>query len=247
MAIPVSELQSINPSSIIELFELELSTALHGTSTTYRFHAGINDVGSGAQDIIWNGNAYTKLPIKVEGFEYNAESGTLPRPTITVSNLLGAISAILLDVNTTTAGNDLTGAKFTRIRTLVRYIDNANFDGDNPFGTPDTTAEFPKEIYYVARKVSEDRASVVFELAAVFDLAGVRAPKRHCSQNLCPWIYKGSECGYSGTDYFNENDESVDDVADDVCGKKLSSCEARFGANNALPFGAFPGIGAFNG
>ena len=247
MAIPVSELQKINPSSIIELFELELSTTLHGTSTTYRFHPGINDVGSGHQNIIWNGNQYTKLPIEVEGFEYNAESGSLPRPTITVANLLGSITAILLDVNTTTAGNDLTGAKFTRIRTLARYLDNDNFDGDNPFGTPDTTAEFPKEIYYVARKVSENRDVVQFELAASFDLAGVRAPKRHCSQNLCPWIYKGSECTYSGTDYFNENDESVDDAADDVCGKKLSSCEARFGENNALPFGGFPGIGAFNG
>ena len=52
MAIPVSELQKINPSSIIELFELELDSTLHGASTTYRFHAGINAVGSGAQDII---------------------------------------------------------------------------------------------------------------------------------------------------------------------------------------------------
>lgn len=246
MAIPVSELQKINPSSIIELFELELDATLHGTSTTYRFHAGINAVGSGHQNIIWNGNQYTKLPIEVEGFEYKADSGQLPRPTIQVANILGTITAILLDVNTTTAGNDLTGAKFTRIRTLVRYIDNDNFDGDNPFGTPDTTAEFPKEIYYVQRKVSENRDIVTFELGASFDLAGVRAPKRHCSQNLCPWIYKGSECGYSGSDFFNENDESVDDSADDVCGKKLSSCEARFG-DDPLPFGAFPGIGAFNG
>ena len=246
MAIPVSELQKINPSSIIELFELELDATLHGTSTTYRFHAGINAVGSGHQNIVWNGNQYTKLPIEVEGFEYNADSGQLPRPTIRVANILGTITAILLDVNTTTAGNDLTGAKFTRIRTLVRYIDNDNFDGDNPFGTPDTTAEFPKEIYYVQRKVSENRDIVTFELGASFDLAGVRAPKRHCSQNLCPWIYRGSECGYSGSDFFNENDESVDDSADDVCGKKLSSCEARFG-DDPLPFGAFPGIGAFNG
>ena len=66
MAIPVSELQKINPSSIIELYELELDATLHGTSTTYRFHPGINDVGSGHQNIIWNGNQYTKLPIEVE-------------------------------------------------------------------------------------------------------------------------------------------------------------------------------------
>ena len=247
MPIPFSELQKINPSSIIELFELETTEALHGSDFTYRFHPGINDVGSGAQDIIWAGNTYTKLPIAAEGFDYNAESGSLPRPTLTVANLLGGITAILLDVNTTTAGNDLTGAKLTRIRTLVRYIDNDNFDGDNPFGTPDSTQKFNDDIYYVARKVGENRDSVTFELAATFDLAGVRAPKRQCSANLCPWIYKGSECGYSGTDYFNENDESVGNADADKCGKRLSSCEARFGENAALTFGGFPGIGAFNG
>ena len=34
-----SNLQSINPSAIIELFTLQLSTALHGANTIYRFHA----------------------------------------------------------------------------------------------------------------------------------------------------------------------------------------------------------------
>jgi hypothetical protein len=29
----------------------------------------------------------------------------------------------------------------------------------------------------------------------------------------------------------------------DVCGKRLSSCQARFGITAALPFGSFPGIG----
>ena len=246
MAVPTSELQKVNPSSIIELFELELTTALHGVNFTYRFHAGINDVGSGAQDIIWNGNTYTKYPIEVEGFDYNAESGSLPRPTIRVSNLFGSITAILLQVNATTPGNDLTGAKLTRIRTLVRYIDGANFSGGtNPYGTPDTSAKMPDEIYYVARKVTEGRDLVEFELAASFDLAGVRAPKRQCSANLCPWIYKGAECGYSGSSYFDENDKAVTDSADDRCGKRLSSCQARFGSTNTLPFGGFPGIGAF--
>jgi lambda family phage minor tail protein L len=246
MAVPTSELQKVNPSSIIELFELELTTALHGVDFTYRFHAGINDVGSGAQDIIWDGNTYAKYPIEVEGFDYNAESGSLPRPTIRVSNLFGSITAILLQVNATTPGNDLTGAKLTRIRTLVRYIDGANFSGGtNPYGTPDTSAKLPDEIYYVARKITESRDLVEFEMAASFDLAGVRAPKRQCSANLCPWIYKGAECGYSGTSYFDENDKAVTDSADDKCGKRLSSCQARFGSTAELPFGGFPGIGAF--
>ena len=207
MAVPVSELQKINPSSIIELFELELFANIHGSAFTYRFHAGTNALSTNG-NIVWDGNTYSALPIEVEGFEYNAESGSLPRPTIRVANLLGSITAILLDVNQTTAGNDLTGAKLTRIRTLVRYIDAVNFTGGtNPYGTPDTSATLPSEIYYVARKVSETRDAVTFELSASFDLAGVRAPKRQCSANLCPWIYKGSECGYSGSSFFDENDK----------------------------------------
>ena len=247
MAVPVSELQKVNPSSIIELFELEISAAIHGADFTYRFHAGTSPYNSNG-NVVWDGNTYSALPIEAEGFEYKAESGSLPRPRIRVANLLGSITAILLDVNTTTAGNDLTGAKLTRIRTLLRYIDDANFpdESSNPFGTADTTSKFPDEIYYVARKVSEDRNTVEFELAASFDLAGVRAPKRQCSANLCPWIYKGSECGYSGSDFFDENDNAVTDTDLDKCGKRLSSCEARFGENAALPFGGFPGIGAFN-
>ena len=37
-----ADLQSINPSAIIELFQLKLDSALHGASTTYYFHAGSN-------------------------------------------------------------------------------------------------------------------------------------------------------------------------------------------------------------
>jgi len=246
MAVPTSELQKVNPSSIIELFELETTAALHGSAFTYRFHAGTNALSTNG-DLVWDGNTYTKLPIEVEGFEYNGQ-GQLPRPRVRVANLLGSITAILLDVNDTTPGNDLTGAKLTRIRTLVRYIDAANFTGaTNPYGTPDTTATFPSEIYYLSRKVVENRDVVEFEAAAAFDLAGVRSHKRQCLANMCQWIYRSSECSYTGTDYFDENDNTVTDSTDDVCGKRLSSCQARFGDTAQLPFGSFPGIGAFNG
>jgi lambda family phage minor tail protein L len=242
MAIPVSELQKINPSSIIELFELQLVTALHGANTVYRFHAGSNMDANG--ELVWNSNTYQRFPIEVDGFQYNGQ-GQLPRPTIRVSNIFGTITAILLTVNSTTAGNDLAGAKLTRIRTLARYIDGANFTGGtNPYGTPDPTAEFPREVYYVDRKVNETRDVVEFELAAVFDLAGVRAPKRQCIANVCQWVYRSSECSYTGTNYFDVDDNAVGTLAEDVCGKRLSSCKKRFGSS-ALPFGSFPGVGTY--
>ena len=181
----VSNLQNTNPSAIIELFTLQLDNSLHGSTTIYRFHNGSSLKDNG--EIVWAGNSYQRFPIKAEGFAFR--QGQLPRPTLTVSNALGTITAILLSVNTTTAGNDLTGATVTRIRTLARFLDAVNFPGDiNPYGTPDSTAEFPQEIYKIDRKSAENREVVQFELASVFDLAGIRAPNRQCTRAEFPSI-----------------------------------------------------------
>ena len=190
-----SEVQKINPSAIIELFVLQLSTSLHGSSTClpasnneiniYRFHAGSNLNANG--EIVFANKKYLRLPVIAEGFAF--QRGQLPRPKFIVSNVLGTVSTILDAVNTITPGNDLTGATVTRIRTMARFIDAVNFPGNtNPLGTPDPTAEFKREIYTVDRKSLENREIVEFELAATFDLAGVRAPKRQCTRKLFPSI-----------------------------------------------------------
>ena len=181
----ISDIQSINPSSIIELFTLTTTAALHGSATTYRFHAGSSLNANG--EIVWAGNSYQRFPVEATGFKY--EKGQIPRPTLIVSNALGTITSILLTVNQTTTGNDLTGATVTRIRTLAKFLDAVNFVGNvNPYGTPDPNAEFPQEIYSIDRKASETREAVSFELAAPIDLAGVRAPKRQCTRKDFPSI-----------------------------------------------------------
>jgi len=180
-----SEIQKINPSAIIELFVLQLDTALHGANTIYRFHAGTNLNANG--EIVFAGNSYLRFPIQATGFA--DQRGQLPRPKVTISNATGLISSILVSVNQVTAGNDLTGATFTRIRTMARFLDAVNFTGNtNPFGTPDPTAEFRRKIYIVDRKSTENREIVEFELAAATDMAGVRAPKRQCTRVLFPSI-----------------------------------------------------------
>jgi len=323
MAIPVSALQSINPGSIIELFTIQLSTALHGSNTLYRFHNGANLNANG--EVVWAGNSYLRFPIECSGFEFGS-TGTLPRPKISISNIFGTMTAIMQDVNTTTIGNDLNGAKFTRIRTLARYLDAVNFssttttttttstvadpaDGEtvtytvtvqnvggvnifllngvnnpvitmkrgstyifnqshssnvnhplriksdaggqqttvnagtlgtdatvtyspsypsapndlryyctvhgnamgntitmnnpntiqqeststsssqtNPFGTPDPTAEFPQEIYFLDRKVTENRNLVTWEAQSALDLVNVKLPKRIATKDIFPGI-----------------------------------------------------------
>ena len=178
-----SDVQSTNPSAVIELFTLQLDNALHGATTTYYFHSGSNLNAN--NKIKWQTVEYLRFPIQASGFAF--QKGQLPRPKLTVSNATGLISSILLTVNETTAGNDLTGAKVTRIRTLAKFIDADNFaDGQNP--TADPTAEFPREIYSVDRKSSENREVVEFELAAPTDLAGVRIPKRQCTRKEFPGI-----------------------------------------------------------
>jgi lambda family phage minor tail protein L len=114
----------------------------------------------------------------------------------------------------------------------------------NPFGTPDPTAEFPREIYFVDRKSAENRDVVEFELASAFDMAGIRAPKRQCITR-CQWVYRSAECSYAGTNYFNASDTPVGNASEDVCGKRVDSCKARFGQNAELPHGGFVGIGSY--
>jgi len=308
------ELQKLAPSAVIELFELVLVSGLHydpgdpPATTTYYFHAGTNEL---LANITWNGQAYTRLPVEAEGFEYSG-TGQLPRPTFRVANLNGLLTLALLEVNAYTPGNDLINAKVSRIRTLKKYLDAVNFTGGtNP--TADPFAEFPREIYFISRKVSENRNQIEWELASIFDMQGVRAPKRQAIQR-CQWIYKSAECTYTpvssfsgtfsrsgttltvtatshgllvndavhlsgipspntytvvtvpnansftvtvansgatsgsvtGTQWFNVNDQPTTTLANDVCAKRLTSCEARFGTNQPLPFGGFPGVGQFS-
>jgi phage-related protein len=193
MATPVSELQKINPSNIVELFQLELITAIHGSNTKYYFHNGVNENNNG--NLVFNNIEYVKMPIEAEGFEFNGKQ--TPRPRLRISNILGTFTTIIL-----TLPQGLEGAKVTRIRTLERYIDNVNFlggqilletgsniiqennsaineeSGDNPHGTPDSTATFDEQIFIIDRKSTENRDIIEFELAATYDIEGVRLPKR---------------------------------------------------------------------
>ena len=226
------ELAALAPNAIIELFQLTLDATLHGTSDTYYFHAGVNASVTG--NIVWNGNSYVRLPIQAEGFDY-ASSGTLPRPTLSVANLGGEISTLILLANAVTPGNDLGGAKVTRIRTLKKFLDGES--GADPH------AKFPDEIWYVDRKSAETRDIVQWELASKLDMAGMMIPKRQLIANICQWQYRSSECGYTGSNYWNANDQSVGTLAADACGKRLGSCKLRFGATSPLPFGSFPGVG----
>jgi lambda family phage minor tail protein L len=155
-------------------------------ATVFLFHAGNNMKDSG--DIVWQSNTYARMPCRAEGFKYSGK-GLLPRPTLIFSNLLGTITTIILRVNKTTAFIDLQRAKVTRRRTLSRFLDATNFPSNvNPYGTPDPTAELPREVYFIDKKATENRNIVEFEMVSSFDLAGVGAPKKLVTRDDFPGV-----------------------------------------------------------
>jgi len=198
MAIPFVELNKLNPSSIIELFELELTVGLHiptgnpnNLDTVFRFHAGANLNNFG--QVKFNGNSYQRVAVKAEGFE-NTSTGTIPRPTLTFSNLGGitkdttvmTMSDFLNVVNTVTPGNDLLNAKLTRLLPLASALDNSNFaTGTNPFGTP-STDRLRDRIYFIDRKAVENRQIVQFELVNRLDMQNKKIPARIVTRDLFP-------------------------------------------------------------
>ena len=162
----ITDLQSLNPSAVIELFELTTDATLHGSTQTYRFHAGSNLNLNG--EVVFAGNSYLRFPVEASGFAY--QRGQIPRPTISISNALGTITAILLNVNTVTTGNDLTGATVKRIRTTAKYIDAVNFPVTTTSSTTTTTIADPADaesVTYTVTVVQDSGGNNVFAINGV--------------------------------------------------------------------------------
>lgn len=223
-----SEIQKLEPSALIELFVLDISTIVNGAEKFY-FHAGTNKL---SQPVVWQGITYTPLPIEVEGFDKNTQ-GTLPTPKVRVANIEGMFSALLEEV-----GSDLAGAMITRKRTYARYLDAVNFPEGNL--DADRNQHLPDEDWFIEQKTGETTFGLIeWELSSVFDLAGVQLPGRQVLQNSCSFEYKDVNCRYSGTLCFDVFDQPC--TADkDRCGKRETSCRLRH-PTGIVPFGGFPG------
>lgn len=225
-----AEVQTLAPSAIVELFELD--TRNHVGGNILRFHAGTNELNG---YVVWQGNEYVPMPIQAEGFEWRG-SGTIPRPTLRVANVNGLIGSAVRELD------DLIGSKVTRIRTFAKFLDAVNFSQGNPLADP--TAEFSRDIFFINRKTSENKFLIEFELAALLDVQGVKIPRRTIIANVCTWKYRGAECGYAGDPVADSNDIATSDPQADQCGKRIDSCKLRFPNNGTagLPFGGFPGV-----
>jgi len=266
----IEAIYGLEPGVIVELFELDLTTIPNWITPAsgvevLRFHAGTTNYSIYQnQPIVWQQKLYYPYPIEVTGFEFNGK-GALPTPSLKVANLTGVLSTLILD------HEDLVWAKLTRRRTFAKYLDSVCMDGTNEtpvegidsfpacvaYGTAnaispvwhtnsnmDVNAHFPDDIFYIDRKKTENRVMIEFELSTAFDVHGTKLPRRPMISNTCTWKYKsGQGCTWvdDSTKRYNIDDIVVVNETDDHCGKRVKSCELRFGESNELPYGGFPG------
>ena len=198
---------SLNPSALISLFEIDVSDLgfqigiISETevqlqkNTIFRFHNNINIT---TNSLFWQGNEYTAAPIQATDFEINIK-GNLPIPklSMTVSDegipLMSMLKQRLLEF-----GNDIAGAKVTRIRTYARFLDVTNFVNNIPPQNfyPDPNAELPRDVYFIDRKSQENKNFIEYELSSLFDIEGIKLPGRIVSEDNCMFLYRGEGCLY---------------------------------------------------
>lgn len=226
--------QEFNPGALVHLYVVDL-TALGGGITRWA------DSSDGTSAIVFDGDTYTPMRIEADGFEWTGK-GAIPTPTIRIFPTDGIKAAML------TYG-DFIGGKITRIKTFSRFLDG------KPDADPDQ--RFPDEIYYFEQKTLFNKNAVEWSLSSALDQEGIQLPKRKVLKDVCELVYRvynGSSfdyvdaadggCPYTGSSYFDVNGNSVT-IDLDKCGKRLSECKRRFGANATLPFGGFPGATGF--
>lgn len=179
-------LVELQPTAIIELFQLYFNTT-DGRNNYISFHGGTNF----SSKITWGGVAYQPIPVETEGFEVNA-NGQMARPKLRMSNKDRFVTTLLNN------NQDLQFAKVIRRRTFVKYLDDENFDGGNPWGQADPTAEVSYDTFVISQKTAENRMFVEFELSSPLDLDNFEVNNRLIMSRYCSWQYRGVGCNYVG-------------------------------------------------
>ncbi|MEA5673232.1 phage minor tail protein L [Pseudomonas sp. MH2] len=240
----ISQIQKLEPGSEVLLFELDGSDfgadvlRFHGHAIPHTAQelaaAGADADQLPAKSIWWQGEEYGAWPLQVEGIEANSD-GTAVRPTISVGNVNGRITALCF------AFADLLEFKLTIRNTLGQFLDAANFPEGNPGADP---AQESIEVWYIDQKVSENGQMVSWELASPGDVGGETIGRQMTT--LCHWAmtngYRGPNCGYTGP-YRDKDGNLTDNPELDECDGCLGTgCVPRFGVGNPLPFGGFPAV-----
>lgn len=232
-----SEVQSLHPSAMVSLFQLDLSS-VNGGVLYFCMGSEVTAGGETLGKVVFNGLEYFAIDIRFEGLETSGV-GALPQPVMTLANSDPVISAAIL------TWGDINGCKLYRYRTFARFLDGHQDADPNAFFGPD--------VFSVERKASDTKDAISWELSAAVDQEGRMIPGRPAVRGTCLWRYRiwnpakqdfdyeKAQCPYTGSNYFDEFDQPT--TADkDRPSRSLKCCELRFGKGQPWPFGGFPGM-----
>ncbi len=190
-------LLELQPTAIVELFLIYFNPGEY-ENAFFAFHGG----SLFQKPITWQGLEYLPIPAETEGFEINA-NGRIARPKIRISNKDYIMTDLLLGFK------DLQFAKIIRKRTFVKYLDNKNFDGGNPWGQSDYNAELSNDTFIISQKTAENKLFVEFELTYPLDIEGANINSRLILGSYCTFTYRGEGCNYRGVPLTNGKDEPL--------------------------------------
>lgn len=231
--------QDLSLTEKISLYRLDATSV---GASIYYFVKATEDTTFG---VTFGGQLYRAIDINVEGFEVNA-GGVLPTPRMSIANSDMFVQSLVNQFG------DLAGCELRRVRTFRRFLDG--------HADADPAAYLGPDVFRIERKSDENPVYIEWELSAAIDQEGKMLPGRQYIRDVCTRRYRVYDpanpraagdgyvyptifpCKYTGTGAFTELGVATT-AANDKCGRKISDCQLRFGANNALPMGAFPGIG----
>lgn len=222
-----SVVQTSSPGALVTLLRVDLTNVGEGVYYLTR-----------GKDVVFGGQAYQPADIEFSGLETSG-AGSLPTPRIKIATSNGFIRGIV-----NAYGDAILGCEVRRVRTFERFLD----------GMPDADPEsyFGPDIFLIERRASENPIFVEYELSTSLDNEGAKLPRRQILRDACPkryrrydpvatgFDYSKATCPYAGTSYFTAQGEATT-AENDRCGRKISDCWLRFGKQNPVPFGGFPG------
>ena len=159
--------QLVNQSTLpafIELFELDFTNIPALGNVNY-----IVNSQSGDTPIVFGGQEYNSMPVKIDGIEQSTE-GALARPTITLTNInkfFGTLSFLY---------EDMIGSRITYIRTFEIYLNLTS------------RISAPPLKYFVAKKLAHTSEHIVWELRNPLDKERAYLPGRQMLKRDFPGL-----------------------------------------------------------
>ena len=223
-----SDVQKLAVGNVVTLYEIDLSDILGANNEVLYFSESIDNDFT---PIVFNSREYIPIHMKTSGWQTKG-SDTMPRPLVSVSNVLLTFASYI------NSFDSLVGAKFTRRRTLEKYLDG------KPTANP--SAEFAPDIFKILSMPQKTKGVVQFELTPYVDFELIKLPKRQILRDFCrqtyrrwdaalaTFVYTKATCPYVGDYCYTRLGVYTTTESLDSCGKEITDCEMRFAGQKAV-------------